>query len=192
MSNRATNKRAAGPNALTSVPPHLEVGRNVLYNGSICIKGSGRVKIGSHLAIGENLRIISSNHDCNLPAFQISLYHRMFGSYPSSLGPREIKIGSDVWFGDNVTVLPGAIIGDGCAIAAGSIVTKEIAPFTIAGGVPCKPIRQRFPQFVIDYLLVLRWWDWPDETIRKNKQFFFTDLSSVESIDQLDSMIVRP
>ena len=56
---------------------------------------------------------------------------------------RDITIGNDVWLGSNVVVTAGAKIGDGCVIAAGSVVTKEIPPYTIAGGIPAKPLKKR-------------------------------------------------
>ena len=77
-------------------------------------------------------------------------------------------VGNDVWIGQNVTVMPGVHIGDGAIIAANSVVTKDIPPYCIAGGNPCKVIRKRFEEDLIEYLLNLKWWDWNADKIFKN------------------------
>lgn len=69
-------------------------------------------------------------------------------------------VGNDVWIGQNVTVLPGVHIGDGAIIGADSVVAKDIPPYTIAAGNPCRVIRKRFDDELIEYLLALKWWDW--------------------------------
>lgn len=69
-------------------------------------------------------------------------------------------IGNDVWIGGNVTVLRGVTIGDGAIVAAGSIVTKDVAPFAIVGGVPAKPIRMRFDEETVARLQQVKWWDY--------------------------------
>lgn len=67
-------------------------------------------------------------------------------------------IGNDVWLGANVVVLRGVTIGDGCIIAANAVVTKDIPPYSIAGGIPAKVIRPRLPDELRDELQELRWW----------------------------------
>ena len=65
-----------------------------------------------------------------------------------------------MWIGQNVTVLPGVHIGDGAIIAANSVVAKDVPPYCIAGGNPCRVIRRRFDEELTAYLLELQWWDW--------------------------------
>lgn len=74
-----------------------------------------------------------------------------------------IEIGNDVWIGCNVTIVRGVKIGDGAIIAAGSVVTKDVQPYTIVGGVPAKFIKHRFDVKSIARLMDLQWWDYgPD------------------------------
>lgn len=77
-------------------------------------------------------------------------------------------VGNDVWIGQNVTVMPGVHIGDGAVIAANSVVTRDIPPYAVAGGNPCREIRRRFGEELISYLLELKWWDWDAEKIFRN------------------------
>ena len=80
----------------------------------------------------------------------------------------DIVIGNDVWIGYEAVILAGVTIGDGAVIGARAVVTKDIPPYTIVGGVPAKPIRKRFPQETIDHLLKIKWWNWPEERIRQH------------------------
>ncbi len=92
-------------------------------------------------------------------------------------------VGNDVWIGQNVTVMPGVHIGDGSIIAANSVVTKNVPPYHIAGGNPCKIIKKRFDDELIDYLLKLKWWDWSEEKIFKNLEVLCSsDLDKIKSI----------
>ena len=80
----------------------------------------------------------------------------------------DIVVGNDVWIGYQAVVLAGVTIGDGAIVGARALVTKDVAPYTIVGGVAAKPIRQRFSKQTIAALLDLRWWDWPEQRIAKN------------------------
>ena len=75
-------------------------------------------------------------------------------------------IGHDVWIGHGAVVLPGVSVGSGSVVAAGAVVTKDVADYTLVGGVPAKPIKCRFPKDVAQGLKRIAWWDWPHDKIR--------------------------
>ena len=77
----------------------------------------------------------------------------------------DIVVGNDVWIGYEAVILAGVTIGDGAIVAARAVVTKDVPPYTIVGGVPAKPIRKRFSDGEIAQLQALRWWDWPEKII---------------------------
>lgn len=77
-------------------------------------------------------------------------------------------IGNDVWIGNEATIMPGVKIGDGAIIAAKSVVTRDVPPYTIVGGNPADRLRKRFDDNTVDKLLEMRWWDWPIKKITEN------------------------
>lgn len=82
----------------------------------------------------------------------------------------DIIIGNDVWIGYEAVIMAGVTVGDGAIIGTRVVVTKDVPPYTIVGGVPAKPIRKRFDNETLDELLKIRWWDWPEEKIARNIQ----------------------
>lgn len=95
----------------------------------------GKVNIGRNVLIAPNCVIVGSNH--NFGRIDIPIKEQNVSS-------KGINIGNDVWLGANVTVLDGVSIGDGCVIGAGAVVAKDIPPYSIAVGNPCKVIKSRF------------------------------------------------
>lgn len=87
----------------------------------------------------------------------------------------DIVVGNDVWIGYNALILSGVTIGDGAIIGAGSIVTKDVAPYMIVGGAPAKPIRRRIPEHLVDKMLKIAWWNWPDDFIAQMLPFLLQD-----------------
>ena len=80
----------------------------------------------------------------------------------------DIIIGNDVWIGYEAVIMAGVHIGDGAIVGARAVVTKDVPPYTIVGGVPAQEIRKRFSLDVIEQMQALRWWDWTEDKIRKN------------------------
>jgi acetyltransferase-like isoleucine patch superfamily enzyme len=81
-------------------------------------------------------------------------------------------IGNDVWIGNNAIIKYGITIGDGAIIGSGAVVTKDVEPYSIVGGVPAKVIKYRFSKEQIEFLLRFRWWDKDLEWLKANKDFF--------------------
>lgn len=80
----------------------------------------------------------------------------------------DIVIGNDVWIGYEAVIMSGVHIGDGAIIGTRALVTKDVPPYTIVGGMPAKIIRKRFEDSVIEDLLKIQWWNWSTEKISKN------------------------
>jgi acetyltransferase-like isoleucine patch superfamily enzyme len=81
-------------------------------------------------------------------------------------------IGSDVWIGSNTLILAGVTISDGAVVAAGSVVTKDVEPFTVVAGVPARIIKKRFPDSQIQKLIEMKWWNRDEDWIKKHANNF--------------------
>ena len=85
---------------------------------------------------------------------------------------RKTEIGNDVWIGEHATIKAGVKIGDGAIVASGAVVTKDVPPYAIVGGVPARLIRMRFGEDTVKRLLASRWW-----------RYSHTQLSAVDITD---------
>ena len=131
--------------------------------------------IGKFCAIGKGVEFImnGANHRmCSITTYPFNIMGGGWEKCTPTLDELPLKgdtvVGNDVWFGQNVTVLPGVHIGDGAIIAANSVVASYIPPYCVAGGNPCRIIRRRFDEALTEYLLELKWWDWSVEKIFRN------------------------
>ena len=86
---------------------------------------------------------------------------------------KPVVIGNDIWIGAGSIILPGVTIGNGAVVAAGAVVTKDVEPYAIVGGVPAKTIRYRFDKQIINKLLEIKWWEWDHEEIEDNIECLF-------------------
>lgn len=141
------------------------------YLGQRCMVGEA--VIGKFCAIAAEVRICAPNHPMDRPSMHRFTYCPEYYSegavrdhafFADRKNDRAI-IGNDVWIGHGVIVLPGVTVGDGAVLAAGAVVSKDVAPYTIVGGVPAKFIRERFSRQIAEKLGAIAWWDWPFETI---------------------------
>ena len=99
-----------------------------------------------------------------------------------------VTIGNDVWIATDVLILSGVTIGDGCCIGARSVVTRDLPPYSICVGTPCKPVKKRYSAEMIKFLNELKWWNWSDQKIKRNKRFFMLNLNEV-SVDLVKKII---
>lgn len=145
--------------------------------GTVLHSVAGKISVGAFSSIGQNVSINEFNHRINYPttyAVNFHLYSKDFKDDVTTKG--DINIEEDVWIGSNSCILSGVRLGRGCIIAAGSVVTKDVAPYSIVGGVPAKLIRMRFTPDVIEFLENSKWWTWSREKLLENKHFFNTEL----------------
>ncbi len=80
---------------------------------------------------------------------------------------KPVVIGNDVWIGEGAKLIGGVTIGDGAIIAAGAVVTADVPPYSIVGGVPAKTIRMRFSKEQIERLLAIKWWEKDDAVLKE-------------------------
>ncbi len=143
------------------------------YSYIVTDSSTAYTSIGKFCSIARDTRINPGNH----PTWKAALHHFTYRSVSYEMGTEDddeffdwrradhVSIGHDVWIGHGATVLAGVSIGTGAVIGAGAVVSKDVPPFTIVGGVPSKPIRERFPKPVQDGLLALAWWDWEHDKL---------------------------
>lgn len=128
------------------------------------------------IACGAKFLFNSANHTLNsLSTYPFPLFYEEWELEPKNVAESwdnkgDIIIGNDVWIGFEAVILAGVTVGDGAIIGTRAVVTKDVAPYTIVGGVPAKPIRKRFDDQTIATLLKMKWWDWPEEKIAQNVQ----------------------
>lgn len=130
-------------------------------------------EIGRFCSIARDARINPGNH----PTWKAAQHHFSYRAVSYHLADADdqeffewrrshrVVLGHDVWIGHGATVLPGVTVGTGSVVGAGAVVSKDVPPFTIVGGVPSHPIRERFPKAVQEGLLALAWWDWTHDRL---------------------------
>ena len=130
--------------------------------------------IGKFANIAAAVRINATNH----PMWRATLHHFTYRAsyyWPDAEHETDffawrrshrVTIGHDIWIGHGATILPGITVGNGAVIGAGAVVTRDVAPYTIVGGVPAQPIRERFPRALGERLDALAWWDWDHARLR--------------------------
>lgn len=187
-------------NAITR--PNIEVGDYTYYNDT---NGGDTFEehvthhyefLGDKLVIGKFCQIASgieivmngANHRmCSVTTYPFNIMGNGWEKVTPELQDLPFKgdtvIGNDVWIGQNVTILPGVHIGDGVIIGANSVVTKDIPAYHIAGGNPCKIIKKRFSDELINYLEEIKWWDWEEKKIFDNLEILCSsDLEKIKKI----------
>jgi phosphonate metabolism protein (transferase hexapeptide repeat family) len=154
--------------------------------------------IGKFCSIAAMTRINPGNHPMHR-ASQAHFTYRASAYFPGEPDEADffswrrdhhVSIGNDVWIGHGAIVLAGRSIGDGAVVAAGAVVTKDVAPYCIVGGNPAKPIRQRFQADIAIRMQALTWWDWPHERLRRALPDF-RNLSAEAFLDRYEQAVAK-
>lgn len=146
---------------------------NVLYHYPI---NHDKLVIGKFcsIACGAKFLFTSANHTMqSLATYPFPLFFEQWGLDKAQVtdawdNKGDIRIGHDVWIGYEAVILSGVTIGDGAIIGTRAVVTKDVPPYTIVGGIPAKPIRKRFTDETIQTLQDLQWWNWTEDQIKRN------------------------
>ena len=132
--------------------------------------------IGKFCAIAEGARFIMNGANHALSGFSTYPFN-IFGhgwekGFDPSTWTREIRgdtvVGNDVWIGMEAIVMPGMTIGDGSIVAAKSVVTHDVAPYSVVAGNAAKVVKMRFDRRTVARLLDIAWWNWPVDKITRN------------------------
>lgn len=160
----------------------------VLYHYEIL---GDRLIIGKFCSIATGTTFImnGANHRMEGSTYPFHLFGSGWEKYMPSLAQLPLKgdtvVGNDVWIGQDTTIMPGVKIGDGAIVAAKSVVTKNVNPYTVVGGNPARPIRKRFSEEVIQDWLAIKWWDWDIDLITQHIDCIVNgDMDALKSIYQ--------
>ena len=159
--------------------PRLFEQNNVLYHYPVHRE---RLVIGRFCSIASGAKFMfnCANHSLrSLSTYTFPLFWEEWGLDRSDMAAAwdnrgDIIIGNDVWIGFEAVIMAGVHIGDGAIIGSRAVVTKDIPPYTIVGGVPAREIRKRFDPATVERLQALKWWDWSEERIRRNLPYLTT------------------
>jgi len=151
--------------------PEFQIGANT-YGVPIVRQWDkkSQLRIGAYCSIAKNVQIfLGGNHRTDwittypFPEFYPEKNHIL----DYSVGRGDVVIGSDVWICQDSTILSGIHIGHGAVIANGSVVTKDVEPYSIVAGVPARHVRWRFDEHLRSALLTSAWWEWPTDEVHR-------------------------
>ncbi|WP_428642696.1 DapH/DapD/GlmU-related protein [Roseibium sp.] len=162
--------------AWTEVGAHTEMRESRMGDYSYIVQEGDVVwsTIGKFCSIARRVRINPGNH----ATWRASQHHFTYRAAAYGLGQDDaeffnwrkedwVTIGNDVWIGHNATVLAGVTIGTGAIVAAGAVVSRDVAPYTVVGGVAAKAIKRRFSEAQEEALMEISWWDWSHEQLKE-------------------------
>lgn len=133
-------------------------------------------KVGAYCSVGPDLIVYRRNHPVERPSLHPFFYNHRVGFLDRDTieedADNPLEIGNDVWIGGRVAIMPGCRrIGNGAVIAAGAVVTRDVAPYTIVGGVPARTLGMRFDDATVAALERSRWWERPIDALIGNGGF---------------------
>lgn len=143
-----------------------------------------KLKIGRFVSIASNVNFLldaehSTNHISTYP-FKNKILNM---TNPEAFGKGDIVVDDDVWFGYGATVISGVHIGQGAVIAANSLVTKDVPPYAIVGGVPATIIKYRFSKEIIDELIKINYKDFDEKKIREHIDELYEKIEEKEQLE---------
>lgn len=146
-----------------------------------------RLIIGKFCQIASGVRFIMNGANHAIDSISTYPFKAFGGAWAGASMHVKSKgdtiIGNDVWIGNSATIMPGVTIGNGAIIGTNSLVTKDVEPYTIVGGNPARVIRKRFDESSIQFLLKLKWWDWPIQTITNHLAYISTgDIAGLKNL----------
>jgi acetyltransferase-like isoleucine patch superfamily enzyme len=161
-------------------PLHVSVGRHTYgLNRSSFVRPSAQapITVGSFCSIGPDVLIFGqADHPVGLPStypFRTMLFDPAAGNV-DAVTKGGVVIGNDVWIGARAMIMSGVTVADGAIVGAGAVVARDVPPYGIVVGNPGRVVRHRFAPDVIEALLQICWWDWPDEKIRSFDAEFYS------------------
>ncbi len=142
--------------------------------------------IGKYTSIGDRVRCVFASHPISefvstSPVFYSTrkqngrsyVDKQLYDEVILQKGKKvPVIIGNDVWIGSDVTIVGKVVIHDGAILATGSVITKDVMPYSVVGGVPAKEIKKRFDEDKIRQLLSIKWWDKDEEWLMNNAELF--------------------
>ncbi len=167
-----------------TLPDHVTVGRytyGVTRNIFVRASALAPCSIGAFCAIGPEVLIYGqAEHPLDSPSsYPFRSQYFMAEAKPAQALTRgPVRIGNDVWIGSRAIILSGVSIGDGAVIGAGAVVARDIPAYAIAVGNPARVLRLRFAPDVVARLLEIRWWEWPNEKIRRFEPLLNGDMDA--------------
>jgi chloramphenicol O-acetyltransferase type B len=172
-------RRRRAASLLAERYPQYRIGRGSYGDVEVVSFGEPTtLSIGAYCSFARGAQVmLGGNHRIDwvttYPFSAIDPRFRRFEGHPHSKG--DVAIGNDVWVAREALILSGVTIGDGAVIGARAVVSRDVPPYTIVAGNPAVAIRTRFSDAVIERLLALRWWDWPDERIAAGMPHLLSD-----------------
>lgn len=161
------------------------LGENAFFHNSVLgdmsyIGPNSRIsntRIGKFCSIAPNVEIVLGKHPVNMVSTHPAFYstHKPFKTFSDKIYYDEydkVAIGNDVWIGEGVLIPGGVTIGNGAVVAARAVVSKDVAPYSIVGGIPAKHIKYRFDEETIHKLESSKWWDWDIEALEREFKNF--------------------
>ena len=163
----ASGRLAKGSPAFVGAFSYLNDGgylKDAVFIGRYCSIGR-RVSIGAAMHRIDGLSSSPALRGATAEPYAAQEVERLFGKRPARRAPMTI-VENDVWIGDGAVLLPGVRVATGAVVAANAVVTHDVGPYEVVGGVHARCLRHRFPPDVVDALLASRWWNAPHEWLQ--------------------------